>query len=138
MPTLTRRKRHHIWDIPKQDKAELKRMRLPGWAFLPLFLTGLCAAWLFYRMGRPELMMPVLATVVAFVLVLVVKWRLRHYVWFWVTITVLAALHIVMLWLVPWTKKWVPATTTTGIAIIDIFAMLAIISVIGNLLRSEI
>jgi len=138
MPTLTRRKRHHAWDIPKQDKAELKRMRLPGWAFLPLFVIAFCAAGLFDHLGRPELMMPVLATVLAFVLILVVKRRLRHYVWFWATITVLAALHVVMLWLIPWTKKWVPAATATGIGIIDIFAMLGIISIVGNLLGSEV
>ena len=138
MPTLARRKRHHIWDIPKQDKAELKQMRLPGWAYVPMLLLGICSAWLFESNGRPELMMPVWATVAAFVLILVVKWRLRHHVWFWATISVLIALHLVMLWLVPWTKRWVPALTCAGIATVDIFAMLGIISVIGNLLGSEI
>ena len=114
MPTLTRRKRHHIWDIPKQDKAELKRMRLPWWGVLCVFAGSLPIYWLFDRMGRQELGLPVLACVAEFCILLVVKWRLRRYVWFWMTITVLAAIHIAMLCFVPWTKRWVPAVDEHG------------------------
>ena len=138
MPTLTRRKLHRLWAIPKEDKARLKRMWMPWWGVLCV-MAGTAALYsLFDYIGRVELTIPVLASVAAFVLILVVKWRLRRYVWFWVTITLLAAIHVAMLWLVPWTKKWVPAATTTGVGIIDIFAMLGIISIVGHLRGSEV
>jgi hypothetical protein len=113
-------------------------MRMPGRFIFPLIVFSFCAAWFFDHMGRLELTIPVLASVAAFVFILLVKWRLRRYVWFWVTMTVLAVLHVVMLWLVPWTKKWVPAATTAGVGTIDIFAMLAVISVVGHLCGSEV
>jgi hypothetical protein len=129
---------HRLWAIPKEDKARLKRMRLPGRSILPLIVVAVCVCWLFDSMGRLELFIPVTASIAAFVLILVVKWRLRRYVWFWVTITVFAALHVAMLRLVAWPKGRIPAATSTGAGIIDIFAMLAIISVVGHLCGSEV
>jgi hypothetical protein len=93
---------------------------------------------LFLRMGRPELTLPVGMSVGAFGFLLVVKWRLRCYVWFWATIAVFAALRVAILCLLPWTKKWVPAAACAGAASIDIYAMLVIISVVGHLSGSEV
>ncbi|HEV2577402.1 MAG TPA: hypothetical protein VGU25_09350 [Acidobacteriaceae bacterium] len=101
-------------------------------------MSTIALGLLFYHMGRPELTLPVLATVFVFVLILTVKWRLRAYAWFWSTIAVLVMLHVTMLLLIPWTKKWVPAVTSTAVVTIDIWAMLAVISVVGHLCGSEV
>jgi len=95
-------------------------------------------AALFDHVGRLELTLPSLASVAAICLVVVVKWRLREHAWFWITVAVFVALHVLLLVVVPWTKKWVPASTSAGIGTIDIYAMLSIVSVIGNLRRSDI
>ena len=89
-------------------------------------------------MGRLELMMPVLASIFVLGLIVWVKWRLRTHPWFWLTIAMLVALHIAMICLVPWTKKWVPATTSAGIASVDVWAMLGIISIVGHLCSSDV
>jgi hypothetical protein len=36
------------------------------------------------------------------------RWKLRQQVWFWITMTILAALHLPLILLVPWSTKWIP------------------------------
>ena len=64
-----------------------------------------------------------------------VKWRLRRRAWFWITITILAALHVPLILFVPWTPKWVPAIAIAAIDSADLIAMLAILSVVGKLVE---
>ena len=106
--------------------------------FLPVIVVSFCMARLLDLAGRVELMMPVLASVFVLGLLLVLKWRLRRYAWFWITMAVFVGLQHSALLRYPWTKKWVPAATSAGIATLDTFAMLAIISVVGRLRGSEV
>jgi len=60
------------------------------------------------------------------------RWKLRRHIWFWITMTVIAALHIPLILFVPWTTKWVPAIVIIPIGIADLYAMLAILAVVGK------
>ena len=51
---------------------------------------------------------------------------------FWVTMTVIAALHVLLILSVRWTTKWVPAVVSAGIGIADFYVMFAILSVVGK------
>jgi hypothetical protein len=65
-------------------------------------------------------------------LAIVMRWKLRRHVWFWVTMTILAALHLPLILFVPWTSKWVPADLIAGVGITDLYAMLWILAVVGK------
>lgn len=50
--------------------------------------------------------------------------------------TVIAALHVPLILFVPWTTKWIPAIVIIAIGPADLYAMLAILSVVGKLTES--
>ena len=52
--------------------------------------------------------------------------------WFWTTVGVIAALHVLLILCVPWTSKWIPAVVVIPIGIADLYAMLAIFYVVGK------
>jgi hypothetical protein len=85
-----------------------------------------------------ELTIPTLASIGVLCLIVVLKWRLRVHVWFWVTLAFFLALHVMLLAAVPWTKKWMPAATTAGIGSIDVYAMLYVISIVGRMRGSDV
>lgn len=44
----------------------------------------------------------------------------------------LAALHLPLILFVPWTTEWIPATVITPFAMADLYAMLWLLSVVGE------
>jgi hypothetical protein len=138
MPIRTSRKRHKLWDIPKKDVAEVDRIRVPWWGLICVMVATLPVCWLLDRARRPELTIPVMGSVYVFGVVLVVKWRLRHHLWFWLTITFFAALHVAMFCFAPWMKREFSTFASIVFAAVDVYAMLAMISVVGHLCGSEV
>jgi hypothetical protein len=63
------------------------------------------------------------------------RWKLRRHVWFWITMTILAALHVPLILLVPWSTKWIPAVVTAPVSIADLCIMLWVLSVVGEFLK---
>jgi hypothetical protein len=57
--------------------------------------------------------------------------------WFWITMTVIAALHVALIIFVPWTTKWAPAIVIIPIGIADLYAMLAILSVVRKFVEGR-
>jgi len=58
------------------------------------------------------------------------KWKLRRQTWFWVTMTVIAALHVLWVLFVPWTTKWIPVFVYIGFATADFVLILWILLVV--------
>src|SRR6266700_7473154 len=102
-------------DIKNEIKAA-KKIWLPWWAVLCLIFGGMPIPWLFDHFGRLDLMLPTWNSIAVLGLAIAVKWKLRRQVWFWITIAILAALHVPLILFVPWTTRWVPAL---AIALID-------------------
>jgi len=69
-------------------------------------------------------------------LAIVMRWKLRQHVWFWVTITFLAVLHLPLILFVPWTSKWIPAVVIAPVGMADLFLMLWVISVVGKFVQA--
>jgi hypothetical protein len=46
--------------------------------------------------------------------------------------TAFAALHVLLIVSVPWSTRWLPAIVLAPIGIADLYAMLAILSVVGK------
>jgi hypothetical protein len=99
---------------------------------LCVFFGTVLLALFFVYFGRFDLARPSLISVAMVALVIVMRWTLRRHVWFWITITILAALHVPLILFVPWTTKWIPAIVIAPIGIADLYAMLWVLSVVGK------
>lgn len=116
----------------KSDIKAAKRMRLPWWAVLCLLVFGMPLPWLFDHFGRLNLMLPMWNSVAILGFMLALKRKLWRYAWFWITTTVIAALHVPLILFVPWGTRWVPALVIAVIDSVDFCLMLWIISIVGN------
>jgi hypothetical protein len=116
----------------KNDIKAAKKIRLPWWVLLCLGVVSLPIYWLFDHFGRLNTALPTLNCAGMLGFAIAVKWKLRRRAWFWITMTVLAALHVPLILFVPWTTKWVPAIAIAAIDSGDLIAMLAILSVVGK------
>lgn len=89
-------------------------------------------AWSLVGLGRFDLALPILNCVAVLGFFIAFKWRRRRHLWFWITMTIIAALHVPLILFVPWTTKWVPAFAIAAIDSIDLIVILAILSVVGK------
>jgi len=119
------------------DFEAVKRLRLPWWGVLGGILGSVLVAFLFDRGGKLDLARPTLYTVAILGIAIAIKWNLRSRGWFWITMTAIAALHIPLILLVPWTSRWIPALMVIPFGIMDLFAMLALIALVGRLLNKK-
>ena len=115
--------------------AEDEKMRLPGWGVLCVIFGSILLGLVFVHFGKLALARPTLDSVAMVSIAIAMRWQLRRHVWFWITMTVLAALHVPLILFVPWTTKWVPAIVIIPIGLADLYAMLAILSVVGKLVE---
>jgi len=111
-------KRDRKLPLEKVIKAENKKMRLPWWGMLCVIIGSTLIAWLFDHIRRFDLARPALYSMAMLGVAIAMRWQLKRHVWFWITMTVIAALHVPLILFVPWTTKWVPAIVIIPIGII--------------------
>ena len=70
---------------------------------------------------------------IVIVVALAMKWELRGRTWFWVTMIVIAILHVLLIFAIPWTTRWIPAVVATPILAVDLAAILVIIKLLEKL-----
>jgi hypothetical protein len=75
---------------------------------------------------------PLLNCIAVFALLIYLKRQLTRQVRFWATVAVLAALHVLVIWYVPWTTRWVPALAIAAISSVDFCLMLWIVDAVGR------
>ncbi|MHB1938321.1 MAG: hypothetical protein ACYCOR_17305 [Acidobacteriaceae bacterium] len=121
----------------KDDIKALQQMRLPWWGVLCWMAGCAVIVWPFYHAGRLDLARPVLYSIGMLGIAAAIKWKFRGHVWFWGTMAVFAALHALLILLVPWTIKWIPALVVIPIAIADVYVMLWVVSVVGNFMGEQ-
>ncbi|MFZ0978622.1 MAG: hypothetical protein WAN23_04385 [Candidatus Acidiferrales bacterium] len=133
-----------FWRSEKQVvndvKSELrvaKKMRLPWWGLLCLMIGVLPIYWLFDRAGRLNMALPLLNCVAVLGFAFVLNWKLRRDAWFWITMTIIVALHVLLILSVPWTTKWVPAAAIAGIDSVDFVVILMILATAGKLAEAR-
>ena len=118
----------------KSDIAALKKMDMPWWYIPFTLICGGGGYWFFDSVGREYLYLPTMNCILVFVFIIVLKWRLKRHGWFWTILTILAAIHVLLLLFIPWTEKWVPAL---GIAVIDTVDLIMIMAVFSFLDRLQ-
>jgi hypothetical protein len=116
-------------DVTSDIKAA-KKLRLPWWGVLCIIIGALPVYWLFDHFGRLNIALPILNVVAVLGFMLVLKWKLRRHTWFWITMAVIAALHVPLILFVPWTTRWVPALAIAVIDSADFCGILWILSVV--------
>jgi chromate transport protein ChrA len=110
-------------------------MHLPWWGVLCVMVGAFPLLFLFDHFGKLALVRPTLYSAAIITITIAMRWKLRRHVWFWVTTTLLAALHLPLILFVPWTTKWVPAIVIIPVGIADSYAMLWAISVVGKFME---
>ena len=123
--------------LDKLVTAEDRTMRLPWWGVLCVIFGTILLALLFVNYGRFDLARPSLISVATVALATVMRWKLRRHAWFWITMTFLAVLHLPLILFVPWTTKWIPAIVIAPFGIVDLYAMLWVLSVVGKLVEGS-
>jgi hypothetical protein len=105
-------------------------MHLPWWGELCVIVGTLPLLFLFDYFGRFDLARPSLASAAMVAIAVALRWKLRRHVWFWITIGLLAALHLPLILFVHWTTKWIPAVVIAPLGLADLYVMLWVLSVI--------
>ena len=72
-----------------------KQLTLPWWGVSCVILGGMLGGLVFYHFGKLALARPTLYCAADLIVIAVVmRWKLRRHVWFWITVAVIVALHI--------------------------------------------
>ena len=115
----------------KRDIHEAKKLRLSWRTQLLMILIGTPTLFLYLVYGgRLERVWPFMITIGVLAIVIRFKWKLRRQTWFWVTMAVIAVLHVLWVLFVPWTTKWIPVFVYIGIATADFVLILWILLVV--------
>ena len=117
----------------KNDIKEGKKIWLPWQAVLCLMVFFELCYVLLKHYGVVYLYRPLLNSVGVFGFLFYLKWRLRRHAWFWITMTAVVALHVLLILFVPWTNKWVPALVTAGVDSLDICLVFWILGIVEEL-----
>jgi hypothetical protein len=117
----------------KREIQEAKKLHLSWGTRLLIFTVGAPTVFLFGIYGRLELAMPLIVIIGMHGLVIYFKWKLRRHAWFWIAMTVSAALHVPLILFVPWHTRWVPGPALAVIATADFCLILWILDVVGKL-----
>jgi len=125
-----------IQDI-KNDIREAKTIRIPWRGMLCWMAVCGLIEWLLIDLGRFDLGLPVLNSIAVVGYTIALKRKLGRHVWFWITMAILAALHVPLVLFVPWTTMWVPALAIAAIDSGDLILMLTILSVVSNLVGEQ-
>ena len=115
----------------KREIQEAKKLRLSWRTQLLMVVIGTPTFFLYLiHGGRLELFWPLAISIGVIGIVIRFKWKLRRQTWFWVTVAVIAVLHVLWVLFVPWTTKWIPVFVYIGIATADFVLILWILLVV--------
>ena len=119
----------------KREIHEAKKLRLSWRTQLLMIVIGTPTLFLYLVYGgRLERVWPFMITIGMLGIVIRFKWKLRRQMWFWVTMAVIAVLHVLWVLFVPWTTKWIPVFVYIGIATADFVLILWILLVVEKFL----
>ena len=112
-------------------------MRLPLWGYIVIPIGAFLVFALLDRFGKLSLARPTVFSVLMITIAVAMRWKLNGYVWFWITMACLAALHIPLILFIPWTAKWIPVLVVIPIGVADLYVMLWVVSVVGKFVGVE-
>jgi len=121
----------------KSDIATAKKMHLPRGGILPGIIIAFLCSWLFDYFGKLSMTLPVLNCIAVFGFLIALKWKLRRRLWFWCIMIFIAALHVPLILLIPWTTQWVPALAIGAIDSADFCVIIWVLAAVGRLMEGQ-
>jgi hypothetical protein len=121
--------------VGKVITAKDKQIRLSRWGLLWAIFAGLAVLLLFDQFGKSALARPTADSVALIIIAVAMRWESRRHAWFWVTMIFLAALHLPLILLVPWTTRWIPLVVLIPIGLGDVLAMLGVLFIVGKFME---
>ena len=115
----------------ESDIKTAKKMRLPWWGVLCVFVGSLFVAWLFDSLGRFNLALPLLNGFFTVGFVVALKWKLRTQPWFWIAVIGMAGVLAALILNIPWTTNWVPASAIAGVDTLGFLVMLTVLDAVN-------
>lgn len=122
----------------KRSVKQAKQLRISWTSGLAILGGTLLIGGMLEHFGRFDLATPTVYSAGAIGLAIATKWELKGQLWFWITMTVIAALHVPLILFVPWTTKWVPAIVIAPFLAVDLYAILVILSVIEKFVARKV
>jgi hypothetical protein len=126
---------HDITNDIKNDLKTARKVWLPWWGVMCWMGASGLIIGLLLALGRFDLALPTLSCVGTVLFTIICEWKLRRHLWFWITMSSIAALHVPLILFVPWTTKWVPALAVAAISSLDFCVMLTILSVVRKFME---
>jgi hypothetical protein len=77
-----------------------------------------------------------MVSVIALCFTVFIKWQLRQCAWFWITMSIFAAVHIAVILSGHWTTKWLPPSVNAGYATLDFIVMLVFLDAIARFTKT--
>lgn len=121
----------------RNDIKAAQKLSLPWWGVLIWMAFCLPVILVCDHFGKLNMALPILNCIGVLGLLIALRWRLRRQVWFWTAMTIVAALHALLIWYVPWTGKWVPALAISAIDTADFCAVLWLLSAVERLKEGQ-
>ena len=113
-----------------EEKAERKKQLTTWlWSMTAVVLTS-PLFFLFNSVGKSGAGRAAWLSAMAILISMKVRWELRKYLWFWLTMACIVAAHIPLVLLVPWTSRWVPAVGLLPIVVADIAAIFGCLHIV--------
>jgi hypothetical protein len=119
----------------RNDIKDVQNVRIPSRVKWFGAIGALLCCLLLLHFGRFDLASPTINCLVVLGFVITLKWKLRRYVWFWIAMIIVAALHILFLMFVPWTTTWILGLVVAAIDAVDLLVILAILSVVRRFME---
>jgi len=129
--------KHPIIIQATNDIKAARKIWMPWRVLLPWMVFSLAVIIVCDHFGKMDMSLPLLMSIGLFGFFIYLKWRLRRQPLFWSTIAVLAAVHALLIWSIPWTSKWVPAAATAAVASIDLCLMLWVLAAVEVLVGGQ-
>ena len=90
-------------DDYKSEINAAKQIRLAGWRLVCWMVICAMIIRPLGHSGRLDLALPILNSIAVIGVVVALNWKMRRRVWFWIAITIIAALHVPLIMFIPWT-----------------------------------
>lgn len=118
------------YEKPDEEKAERKK-QLTNWVWAisvaaltsPLF-------FLFNSVGESGNGRAAWLSAMTILIAMKVRWELRKYLWFWLTMARVVGAHIPLVLWVPWTSRWIPAVGLLPIVVADIAIIFGVLRLV--------
>ena len=120
----------------KSDFKATRRIRLQKWYWVSLIIGGLAILLVLLAVGKFELADMALGCFAGIICSVAIKWKFRGCSWFWITIAIVAALHIPIVMLVRFPEAWESGPAIGPIFLValpDVFVMLTIVDIVARL-----